>query len=394
MYRIFYSRFWPIFSGATVITIFGVFISTVVAAGELFVGVFDPFVRYMLAFIVVQAAILFLLILCLILWKIRRIRGEKAYHSCIYTFRDRIARFTAGQIGREGILELAQKFPVEFLDAAGEALHVLKGSAQRQVESLVLHSRPYEDLLRPVSNRSPRHMLQALSLLPLLSDSRSRRAIESGLSHPSPVVRLAAQITSLRCGSEHTQLDVLQRIPQLRFFEKMLVYLQFPKDSPLVTEFLKKTLHSENDCEVLCALEFILNHEKLVPVTVPDSLSESSTPEIRIKYFKAFHLMPSPHCSLSLLRKGLFDEDWRVRAMAARACGLMGIDGLEPELLKMVAQARTSTEARHAAKALVSFGGETIQKLEELRLSGTETVHRIISEAIEKEILLGVEAAR
>ena len=392
MYRVFYSHYWPWFAGSWVVLIFGVYIGTVVAAGELFVNVFDPFVRYMLAFIAVQAAILVLLILCLVLWKISLTRRERESQSRTDHFRELLAGFTVGETQADKVLEMAGKFPREFLETAEEALRGLKGSARAQMESLVLKSKPYRDLFRPGSIRSPRQLLQSLSLLPLLGNTDSESALECSLSHSSPIVRLAAQITSLRCGNWNTRLKVLQAIPRLPFWEKIHVYLQFPNDCSLVAEFLEKALHSSHDDDVICALEFIISHGKLVTVPVPDSLAESSNREIRIKYFKAFHLYSSQGSTLSVLRKGLADEDWRVRAMSARACGLIKLTALIPELLGMVAQVRTSTEARRAAKALATLGGEAHRQLLNLKLTSPDTVHRIIAEAVEQEMLVGMEA--
>src|SRR6185369_4694379 len=146
MYRAFYSPYWRFFSGSWVVLIFGIYISTVVAASELFAGVIDPFVRYMLAFIAVQAALLVLLILCLVLWKISLTRREMESLSRAVQFRELMAGLAVGEAQEGKVLGMARKYPREFLEMAGEALRSLKGSARERMESLVLKSQPYSDL--------------------------------------------------------------------------------------------------------------------------------------------------------------------------------------------------------------------------------------------------------
>ena len=145
---------------------------------------------------------------------------------------------------------------------------------------------------------------------------------------------------------------------------------------------------------VLAALEFVISRQRLLEVAETHPLASSPNIEIRIKYFKALPFFPINARTQSLLQSGLGDSDWRVRAMAARACGLLRVSNLAPQLLEVVKSSEISAEAGHAARALVTIGGEARRSLQALSSSGSEMVHRIITEVMEREILLGTEMAR
>src|SRR5205823_10004788 len=127
---------------------------------------------------------------------------------------------------------------------------------------------------------------------------------------------------------------------------------------------------------ILTGLEFVISRQRLLPITNTHHLAASPDLEVRIKYFKALPLFPADAESTpSVLRSGLADSDWRVRAMAARACGLLRVSSLVPQLLESIGAAKTSAEAGHAARALAAIGGEARNSLQALSSSGSEMIH-------------------
>ncbi|MFN8007896.1 MAG: HEAT repeat domain-containing protein [Terriglobia bacterium] len=394
MCRIFYSRHWPWIAGGTVVLLFAVYLATVVTASECFGAGADPFVRYMLAFIAVQITLLTLLTLCLVFWKLRVARREREYEAQLQHSRALVTSYVMGDVHESIVLNLSEQFPLAFLDIMEESLRSLKGSPREQMEALFLKTEMFHSLFDPPSARNPRQILRVLSLLPFLSSPLPAFPFESSLAHPSPAIRIAALLTLLRCGKPEIQATVFQKMSGLPLFERILMYLNFPQDPTLISQFIQSALDSHEDEFILCALEFILHCEKLVSVPLPDALARSSNSEIRIKFFKAFHLLPARENAVELLRIGLDDNDWRVRAMSARACGLIRAVTLVPELLRMVSRGESSTEARRAAGALTLLGDSATTQLSRLRSGATDQVYRIIAEAEEKAILQGMEAVR
>jgi hypothetical protein len=194
--------------------------------------------------------------------------------------------------------------------------------------------------------------------------------------------------------SEQAQWRVLEHLPHLAFWHRVVLFHQISSDSPVLIQFLSQALSSQQDEMILTALEFVISRQRLLPIANTHHLATSPNLEIRIKYFKALPFFPTDaETAPSLLLSGLADPDWRVRAMAARACGLLRIRRLVPQLLERISASKTSAEASHAARALAAIGGEARRSLQAMSSSGSEMIHRIITEVMEREILAGTETA-
>ena len=89
------------------------------------------------------------------------------------------------------------------------------------------------------------------------------------------------------------------------------------------------------------------------------------------------------------LRLGLTDSDWRVRAMAAQACGQFRAAALAGRLLEMCRSFENPAEAAHAARALAALGGEGWLRLQEVANSKTDVARQIATEAVERHRLGG-----
>jgi HEAT repeats len=391
--RLLYSRHWSKIAGLLGVVAMSCILGTVYAVSTLFSQISDPFVRYALTFVSVQIALLLFLSSGLIVWKQISIRRSRTKDSTLNGLRNLLAQYAVGEEVTQILLQKAGTHPSEFLDVIENSLHILKGSTQKRVEQLLKLSDAYRNLLSETVNRDPNRALKAISSLRKVNNSDSQAAIERALSHKAPIVQMAARAALLSGQAEHAQWKVLKDLPHLAFWHRVVLFHQIPSDSPVLTQFLSEALSSQQEEMTLTALEFIIGRQRLLAITNNHRLAGSTNLEIRIKYFKALPFFPTDTQTTPLLRSGLADPDWRVRAMAARACGLLGMNSLVPQLLECIGASRTSAEASHAARALAAMGAEARRSLQALCSSGSEMIHRIITEVIEREMLLGTETA-
>ncbi len=390
MYHILYSRRWPLVSRLVVMVTVILFVSTVFSVSSYISYNVDLYVRIAAAFVLVEAAILVLLSLCLIQGKLGMVRRRRLRQERLDALRDLVAQYAGGGQTEPPLLAAAQEWPLEFLDVVEDSLCALKGSARERVEHLLKKSEAFPALLDQADDRSPHRALKAISLLRRVNDLRCETAILGALSHPEALVQMAARIAVLRGDNKEAQWEILQDIPTLPFWQRLVLFHQVPSDSDILPRFLGRCFQSGQEELKLAALEFILSRQRFFPARDHHRLGSSPNLEIRIKYFKALPWLADGTETSSILRVGLSDPDWRVRAMAARACGQLQSTELAPVLLEVLKSALVPAEASHAARALAAFGGEARRELETLSSGGSEMAHRVISEAIEKEALLGV----
>lgn len=145
---------------------------------------------------------------------------------------------------------------------------------------------------------------------------------------------------------------------------------------------------------VLVALECILCRQRTVPVHADPRLIHSRNVEVRIKFFKALPYLHLEGDPFGLLATGLDDSDWRVRAMAAKACAHFRDPGLAGRLMDLIATGGHQSEVHHAARALAAIGGTGLEWLSLLKRSDQEMIRRTVSEALEQRILAGEKSFR
>ncbi|HYW46350.1 MAG TPA: HEAT repeat domain-containing protein [Bryobacteraceae bacterium] len=352
-------------------------------------GVDDPMVRYALAFIVVQIAIQAGLILGLVVSKDLRSRRDRARAARRRSLEELLARPDSS---RE-TLEMAAEWPDDFLSVVENAMHALAGSARRRIAELLEASAPYRQLLIEAAGASPGPVIRAVNLLGRLENPGARAAVGRCLKHRAEAVRRAARKAIVIGGEEDARRQVLEGVCSLPFWERIILFQLVPADS-MLHDFLAKGLASDDDERILVALEFVLTRQRLLLFPVPVKLAQSRNVEVRIKFFRALPFLRLEEEVDSVLEPGLHDPDWRVRALAARACGYLRAEALVWRLLEMCASFDDPAEAGHAARALAALGGEGWDRLQEVVASGRGTGHRIAAEVIERRMLGGREAPR
>jgi hypothetical protein len=384
-----YSRHWLVIARLLVVVTLACYAGGVLLVAHWFGDIDDPPLRYAVSFIVVQTGILVALVLGLIASKVVRTKWESIRGARILRFEDLISQPDS----ESALLEESRKHPNEFLSVIENSLHLLKGSARDRILSILEASSAYLKLLDAATARDPRRAIRAITLLGQLDNETARAAACKGLEHPSDAVRLAARKAVLTGGDEAAKRVVVEGIGQLPLWQRVLMFHLLPADSTLLAEFLSESLRSGSEEKILTAFELVLAQQRLLPIPLPSGLAASPNLEIRIKFFKALPFLYVDDDIRQVLQRGLDDSDWRVRAMAARACGQFRAAMFAPLLFEMCQSFTDPAEARHAARALAALGGEAWLQLQRVGNSGTDVARQIATEAVERHMLGGAAEA-
>ncbi len=384
MGRLLYSRYWPTFERVLPLAALVVYLAGVVITAGMF-SIDDTYVRYALACVVVQAVSLLLLSAGLIGGKrIAVTRGERRQRTV-----DRIsslfAQFSFDPVCRPDLLSAAREHPSEFLDVWQESLSRLKGSSRQRVEEILIETGLDQQTVGELANPDPGQVLRAIALLRKM-ENPPLAALEKALDHPADVVRMAARITIIARGSSQGQERILSQLSGLPFWQRVVLFQQIPADSSALQHYLTLAFEAGEETEMLAALEFIISSQRLQPIRAVKRLAGSSSVEVRIKFFKALPFLASDEDTVPILQLGLDDLDWRARAMAARACGVLRVASLGPELLRRFACATNPVEASHLAGALAALQGDAWRRLQEFTRADNDMTRAIATDVIEKHL--------
>ena len=385
MIRLFYSRNWPRFVELLVLIILAVYTGCVIWTAQWLEMFDDPFVRYTVAFVAVQFTVLGALTLLLIMGKHVRIRWE--------WLRDlrmrKIEEMLADPHSDAKVLEAAGKWRSEFLIVIETALQAVRGSVRQRIVDLFVQTAVYRRLLRQTADPDPSRALRAVTLLGQLDSEEAQAAVRRGLKHRAEPVRQAARKAIMQGTDQATQRELLDSFATLPPWQRLVMVHFAPSDSSLLPEFIAEALESADDARTLVALQIALTRQRLLLSPMPVRLAHASNTEIRIKFFKALPFLRVDRDLVTVLQTGLQDSDWRVRAMAASACGHFRAAPLAGKLLEMCRSFSNPAEAGHAAQALAAMGGEGWLRLQELAHSGSQMSRQIATEVVERHMLTG-----
>ena len=380
-----FRRIEPLLVGGTLVCYAGF----VAVAAHWLNGVYDRMVRYSLAFILVQILVQAALIGGLVVSKYWRTRREALRAARMRRLEDLLARPECSG----ALLETAAQWPREFLPVVEHAMQTLAGPERRRIAGLLEASAPYRELLREAKTGGPGRVMSAISLLGRLETAEARAAVARALQHPAAAVRRVARKAIVTGATEEARRQVLDKLISLPFWERIILFQLVPAD-PALYDFLAQSLASGDDERILVALEFVLTRQRLLPIRVPVDLARSRNPEVRIKFFRALPFLRLEESAGSVLEPGLHDNDWRVRALAARACGYLRAEALAGRLVEMCASFEDPAEAGHAARALSALGGAGWNRLQEVVARGSSAGHRIAVEVLERRMVGGQEVVR
>jgi hypothetical protein len=385
MTRLIYSENWSRIANLLVVVVLIGYILSVVVVAQFLDVLADPFMRYASAFIIVQFAVLGSIGLLLITFKFMRVRWESRRASRIRKLEELVA---ASDCGDEA-LKAARKWPEEFLTVVNYTLQSIKGSARERVIRLLEASALYPSLLQQTLSRNPDRAIRAITLLGQLETAQSRAAVNRALEHPAEAIRQAARKVIMQGSDPEAQQRLFETFPQLPAWQRLVLYHFAPPEAALLPQFVTKALRSVNEMRILIALELVLTRQRFLPCALPMSLTRAANPEIRIKFFKALRFLRLESDPAKALQLGLGDSDWRVRAMAAQACGQLRTANLAERLLAMCRKFENPAEAAHAARALAALGGEGWLRLQEVANSETDIARQIATETVERHMLGG-----
>ena len=385
MLRVLYSRYWPWLAKLTPLAAFVLYVAAVLLVGRR-LTLPNLYSRYALAWVVVQSSALFLLTAGLLVNKWVGVRLAHRRQLREDQIAEQMVGFALRNQPESGLLRYAQRYPREFLKVWEGSLTSLKGSARERVLALLPRAGLDQQLQAEVVGSDPGRAVWAISLLRELNQASSLESIEKALQHPAETVRASACFALAAHGSDLQQEKVFALLPALPFWQRIVLFQQI-HDSPALEKFLALTFRSADRTVVLAALEFVLSRQRIQPVGSVAELASSPDLEVRIKFFKALPLLATKEDPASLAASGLADVDWRVRAMAARACGSLHLSSLTATLAARLSLSEQAAETGHIARALASLGGESLQRLRAFTNSDNNMTRAVTAEVLERALL-------
>jgi hypothetical protein len=383
--RVLYSRYWPLLAKLAPLAAFVLYVSAVLFVGRR-LTLPNLYSRYALAWVMVQSSTLLLITVGLLANKWIGVRLAHRRQLRADQIAEQMVGFALRNQPENGLLRYAQRYPKEFLKVWEGSLTSLKGSARERVLALLPRTHLDQHLQAKVVGTDPGQAVWAISLLRELNQVGSLQTIEEALQHPAETVRASACFALAAHGSDLQQEKVFALLPALPFWQRIVLFQQI-QDSPALEKYLALTFRSPDRTVVLAALEFVLSRQRIQPVGSAGELAVSPDLEVRIKFFKALPLLATKEDPASLAASGLADVDWRVRAMAARACGSLHLSSLTATLAARLSLSEQAAETGHIARALASLGGESLQRLRAFTNSDNNMTRAVTAEVLERALL-------
>ncbi len=385
MTRLIYSENWPRIANLLVVAVLIGYIVCVVVVAQFLDMFADPFMRYASAFVIVQFGVLGSIALLLIAGKFIRVKWEWRREARVRKLQELLAAADC-----EGeTLKAAGKWPEEFLTVVHYTLQSIRGSARERVIRLLEASALYPNLLQQTLSRNPDRAIRAITLLGQLGTPEARAAVNRALDHPAETIRQAARKVIMQGSDPEAQQKLFDTFAKLPGWQRLVLYHFAPPEAALLPQFVSKALQSVSETRILIALELVLTRQRFLPCALPMRLARAANPEIRIKFFKVLRFLRLDGELVKALQLGLGDSDWRVRAMAAQACGQFRAASLAERILAMCRKFENPAEAAHAARALAALGGEGWLRLQEVANSETDIARQIATETVERHMLGG-----
>jgi hypothetical protein len=343
----------------------------------------DVVLRAVMAFACMESSIVVLLVTGLVIGKYAQNRREQVR----FGRRSALQNLFAQQGDPQAAIEAANRWPNEFLAVAQDALSLLSGAQREWVKNVLRRSGWHARLLQDATDAEPARAARAVRFLGYLESDESQSSAELALVHASPLVRFAARQVILANGRLDLKLNVLRSLPLVDLWERIAMFHSIPANSPALMLFLRDAFQPGEEQLALIALELLSSIRRIVPVMVPSTLARAENIELRIRFFKAI-----PYCGTDrdvsvILREGLHDDDWRVRAMAAQACASLRPEGLVDDLFALCQSFSNPAEAAHAARALAVGGSEEKRRLQHLCASGSPATRQITAAVLEAQLL-------
>lgn len=306
---------------------------------------------------IVQGAFFALLVLLLFVNRARRIRRARRTAAASARVAEPFQRWVLGRArATEVAAALLRLEPQDALDQL--TMHVAARAAPEHIAELARALREDRWVRRLLTNASSRlwwHRLDAARLLSVVGSVRDRGLLLRLLSDEHPAVQAAASACLTRVGDYalvEQVLDALHtRPPIVRVFQLRVLRETWRHTVPALLERLVATAplaklqvwitlaESLADTRCLGALLAFKSHPVL---------------QVRISVARALRRYIHPD-GAAVLREMIMDDDWRVRAQAARSLGAVGVSEAVPELSRALSDRSWWVRFR-AALALAQLG--------------------------------------
>lgn len=283
---------------------------------------------------IIQGAFFALLVLLLIVNRARRsLRGRRAA-AAANRVNEPLQKWLVGAGTATDLASALRRLPER--DALDQlTIHVAARITPEHLAQLARALREDRWVRRILSQSTSRlwwRRLDAARLLAVVGSVRDRTLLRQLLTDPHAAVQAAASICLTRVGDyalvEHV-LDTLHtRPPIVRVFQLRILRQTWQHTVPALLERLQP-LAALAKLQVWIALAESLADSRCLATLV--DFRNHPVAEIRISAARALRRYLHPD-SEAVLRAMIRDDDWRVRAQAARGLGALGATSAVPEL--------------------------------------------------------------
>jgi hypothetical protein len=371
MFLLYQSRWWSLLvRGLVPVTVLAYF-SLVFEVQEALIPIVRHTLRWAVAFGAVQIALLVLGILSLAVAKFTRERQDTGRRARTERIESLLTEYILSE--SEPVPELRECFsrwPSDFVTVLGRALQQVHGNLLSRLHRLTEDSEITNYVLRESLRHNPKRVTAVLNALASIPGEKAQEVLSELCSDARIPVRHHARRLLIRCGSQSQQLEMLNGLSSMPSWERIQVFQQLPVTAAVIPQFLEQSWASSEDPAVISALELVLSLQRFFGTEFPFNLAMHRNFEVRIRFFRAVPFLSTSEQALDVVEVGLNDEDWRVRAMAARAGGLLRLGQLGPLLIQQCTSATHNAEVGHAARALAALGGHNWDQLRQMVNAG------------------------
>jgi len=322
----------------------------------------------LIALAVGQATFFALLVLLLFVNRARRVRQARRAALAAQRVAEPLQRWVLGTAKVTEVADALRRLPPQ--DALEQiTMAVASRVAPEQLVQLARTVREERWVRRVLAQASSRwwwRRLDAARLLAVVAGMRDRSLLMRLLADPHPAVQAAATTCLSRLGDsvlvEHV-LDTLHtRCMVVRVFQLGILRQAWKDTVPALVERLRPGTPVAR-LEVWITLAEQLGDPRCLPALI--ALRHHPLPQVRISTTRALRGYFHEDAAVAL-REMMTDDDWRVRAQAARALGTIGAGGAVPELTRAL-EDRSWWVRFRAALALAQLGEAGRRALREAR---------------------------
>lgn len=296
----------------------------------------------------------------------RRAKHNDAVRKLIQQilFRYMLDDTEADQADLQNLLNFRRRDKPVLRKLAIDLFHLVRGKERDRLTHLLKRISFRGECIRDLNNGSTRQRRLAAAALQMFADDKSRKALLKALNGSDEETRIAAADSLLIIGAL-PDLDVLME--KLKFSiaarsrDVRTLFRDIARRSPghLIALAGHKNLGLT---EKLLIAEAMVDARDYHVIDVLLVYAQDADAELRSTALRALSALQHP-AAADVVRRGLADMSWQVRAVAAKAAGRIGLTEYGPAL-DFLMDDRNWWVRYRAAEALVKFGADSIAMLQ------------------------------